>query len=133
MKEHVLLKKYILSILAERDRQYGQRFDAQEKAVGAALAAAKEAVNKAESASEKRFDAVNEFRSTLRDQQATLMSRSEADAHFKAIDEKITQLQKLESSARGNDRGADRVRGFMVGAAGIAIAIAAIIAAFFRH
>ncbi len=66
----------------ERDRQYSQRFDAQEKAVAAALAAAKEAVTKAEAAAEKRFDSVNEFRNTLKDQTATFLTRGEAIGFF---------------------------------------------------
>lgn len=72
-------------IVNERDRQYGQRFDAQEKAVAAALAAAKEAVVKAEAASEKRFDSVNEFRNTLKDQTATFITRGEAIGFFFGI------------------------------------------------
>lgn len=66
--------------IAVQEKANDQRFEAQEKAVGAALAAAKEAVAKAETAAEKRFDAVNEFRSTLKDQQATLMPRTEVVA-----------------------------------------------------
>ncbi len=69
-------------IVNERDRQYGQRFDAQEKAVAAALAAAKEAVVKAETAAEKRFDSVNEFRNTLKDQAGTFITRGEALGFF---------------------------------------------------
>jgi len=69
-----------------------QRFEGQEKAVAAALAAAKEAVGKAESAAEKRFDSVNEFRSTLKDQQATLMPRTEVDVRFKGLESKLADL-----------------------------------------
>ncbi len=72
-------------IVNERDRQYGQRFDAQEKAVAAALAAAKEAVVKAETAAEKRFDSVNEFRNTLKDQAGTFITRGEAVGFFFGI------------------------------------------------
>lgn len=79
----------LLSIINERSLANNQRFDAQEKAVAAALAAAKEAVAKAEAAAEKRFDAVNEFRATLKDQQATLIPRVEVDVRIKAIEAKI--------------------------------------------
>lgn len=79
----------LLAILNERSTANGQRFDAQEKAVAAALAAAKEAVAKAEAAAEKRFEGLNEFRGTLKDQQATLMPRAEVLALLKSMDEKI--------------------------------------------
>src|ERR1700690_3249408 len=72
-----------------QEKANNQRFDAQEKAVAAALAAAKEAVAKAEAAAEKRFDAVNEFRATLKDQQGTLMPRAETLALLRSMDEKV--------------------------------------------
>src|ERR1700733_6583865 len=52
-------------------------FEAADKAVQAALAASKEASNKAEEAADKRFDAINEFRSQLSDQTANLIGRPE--------------------------------------------------------
>lgn len=61
---------------------YDQRFIDQDRAVQAALNAAEKAVTKAENASEKRFDAVNEFRAQLADQAATFMPRSEAELQF---------------------------------------------------
>lgn len=67
-----------------------QRFDAQERALNAALAsserasqaalaAADKASIKAETASEKRFEGINEFRNTLRDQQNTYITRTEVE------------------------------------------------------
>lgn len=78
-------------LLDERDRRYTERFDAQEKATDAALAAQKEAiaaalnaaqtaVTKAEVASEKRFDSVNEFRAQQGDLIRTFVQRREAFA-----------------------------------------------------
>jgi hypothetical protein len=70
------------------------------------LAAAKEAVAKAEGAAEKRFDSVNEFRATLKDQQTTLMPRSEADVRMKAIEAKVGDLEarivQIVSRAEGS-------------------------------
>lgn len=73
---------HLKELLAAADRRYEQRFDAQEKAVQAALNAAKDAVNKAEQASEKRLDSVNEFRAQLRDQAGTFVTRSELWGYF---------------------------------------------------
>lgn len=86
-------------ILDERDNQYAQRFTAQQEALAAALQAQKEAVAnalsaqqdavvKAEDAANKRFDSVNEFRDQLRDQALLFMSKAEADARFKSLEEK---------------------------------------------
>src|ERR1035437_207791 len=71
------------------DKKYQIQFNDSKEAVLAALASTKEAINKAEQANEKRFDAVNEFRSTLSDQQAKLMTRTEYESAHKALAEKI--------------------------------------------
>jgi hypothetical protein len=75
--------------LAEMDLRYQQRFDAQEKAMAAALMAADRAVLKAETASEKRFESVNEFRAVLTAQSATLATKSEVEAAIKGLIDKI--------------------------------------------
>lgn len=79
---------------AERDRRYEDRSRAQDEKTALALSAAEKAISKAEAATEKRFDAVNEFRGTLSDQAATLLPRAEANARFGNYDEKIAGLQK---------------------------------------
>jgi len=62
-----------------------ERALAQQTAMAAALSAAKEAVDKAEKADEKRFDAVNAFRGQLSDQAATFVTRTEVRAWAIAI------------------------------------------------
>ncbi len=87
---------------------YQQRFDAQQKAIADALVAAEKAVTtallsadravvKAETAAEKRFESVNEFRSTLADQAATLIPRAEAEARFSLLGEKLAPLASFVS------------------------------------
>ncbi len=71
------LHNHISDLMRAADKRYEQRFDAQEKAVKDALASADRAVNKAETASEKRLDSVNEFRKTLSDQTGTFLTRAE--------------------------------------------------------
>jgi hypothetical protein len=78
----------------ERDRRYEERFVAQDQKTTTALTASKEAIVKAENATEKRFDTVNEFRGTLSDQASRLLPRSEADARFQNYDEKFSNLSK---------------------------------------
>ena len=54
-------------LMDERDKRYNAVAGAQEKAVSAALAAAKEAVIKAEAAADRRFENTNEWRQTVND------------------------------------------------------------------
>ena len=91
--------------LAAADKRYEQRFIAQEgavssalmsqeKAVGAALVAADRAVSKVETANEKRFEAVNEFRAQLADQAAGFIPRNEATIRFDSVIDRISGMQR---------------------------------------
>ena len=140
----------ILQILNERDRQYAQRFDAQEKGTAlaltaqekgtalaltaikefttAAFVAAKEAVDKAQLASEKRFDSVNEFRNTLKDQQARFIDKSEVEIRVKALNDKIDLLASRADSltarvdqSSGNYQGIVWIIGVLLLGAGVLI------------
>jgi hypothetical protein len=109
-----------LSDLAyERDRRYEQRFTDSAKAVDAALAAAKEAVIKAETATEKRFESVNEFRQTLSDQTRHFITREVFDTKLDLV---LTNIQGLKEG-RANDSGARLVRadllGYLIGGGGL--------------
>lgn len=115
-------RDHLLAIMAERDRQYGQRFEAQEKAVQAALAAAALATSKADAASEKRFESVNEFRNTLKDQQTGLATRSEMEARFKFIEDKLNGFEARQSKLQGSTEGQNWLWGLIVGAAGLMLA-----------
>jgi hypothetical protein len=97
------------------------RFDAQEKAVNAALAASDRAVNKAEMASEKRFDAVNEFRAALNDSSRLLMPRSEAEQSYKVLANKVETLETRVNTRE--DRGTGENQGWVK--IGLAISILA--------
>lgn len=109
---------------------FEKRFEASDKAVAAALSAAKEAVAKAENASEKRFDSVNEFRATLSDQQRNLMPRAEVEIQIKALtgrsDSNENRIIALENKGSGIYQGI----GYVVGVIGIVSAIVAVIFRF---
>lgn len=88
LKEH-------LEARLKADRELAdERHSSSQTAMSAALAAAKEAVLKSESASEKRFESVNEFRGALDANQRTLFPRAEADLALKNINDKIDQINK---------------------------------------
>lgn len=119
----VSLKEFLGRIMDERDNQYNRRFSDAEKAVNAALTAAKEAVIKAELAAEKRFESVNEFRNTLSDQQRTLMPRTEAELLIRTLSDKIDANTSNLTTVAGQKSGAQNLFGYIVGAAGIALAL----------
>jgi hypothetical protein len=73
----------------------------REKAFHAAMAAADRAVNKAEAATERRFESVNEFRSALSDQAATFMPRAEAHGRMDALSGRIADLKGRLDVAEG--------------------------------
>jgi len=91
-------------LLEERDRRYCERFKAQDDKTILALTSAKEAVGKAEAATERRFESVNEFRATLSDQARDLMPRKEADQRFQALADRIEVLKKAADEQRDQMR-----------------------------
>lgn len=124
----------LYTLINERDRQYQQRFESQEKAVNAALIAAKEAVNaalsaaqtavnKAEIANEKRLDNQNEFRGQLKDQASTLLPRTEADARFKALEVDIHRINNAIIAGTGKFEGIQWMWGILGALFGGIIAI----------
>ncbi len=88
------LHAYFVLWLESMERFYDERFRAMDEKTTLALANSKEAINKAEVATEKRFDSVNEFRQTLSDQTATFMPRAEATVTFANMGEKFDALAK---------------------------------------
>ncbi len=118
---------------------------AQNDAVVLAMEAASKAVIKAEAASEKRFDAVNEFRATLADQQRTLMPRSEAEVRLNSMAEKMDSLAKsltirLDAivadviEIRATRKGFGEGWGVVVGALSLIVAAIAVAISFaFKH
>lgn len=134
------LHAHVAGMRAEADRRYEQRFQDQEKAVAAALAAADRAVAKAELAANSRFDSVNEFRAQLTDQTATFLSRAEADTRTSALaDRTDVALNNLSAllgaladrvgAIEGRSRGLNDGWGYVAGALGLIGMIISIIIA----
>lgn len=76
-----------------------------DKAIAAAMASSKEAILKAETASEKRFESVNEFRAQLADQAAGFMSRAEANALLAGMGDRVTRAEERLNVGSGQDQG----------------------------
>jgi len=116
------------------------RFDAQEKAVNAALSAAQQAVNaalaaaqkaveKAEAATEKRFENSNEWRNTVETLQRTYMPRSECEQRFGTVDEKLNN--NAARIAARDEQGKGLHQGWVLLAA-IVMMVGTLVAIFYK-
>lgn len=99
-----------------------QRLDSMDKALTAALQATKEAIQKAETATEKRFESVNEFRSQLGDQARTFMPRLEAEQRLDQLVQEQLRIKAKMERQEGKEGGISGL------AAGIATGISVLVA-----
>lgn len=115
--------------IAEMDRRYEQRFAAQE-----------EAIHKSETATERRFESVNEFRAQLADQASRFMPRSESLQRHEQNAEKVQALEARHAAdvsvinsrldmAAGKSSGLDKGWALLTGVVVVVGAIVATIVA----
>jgi hypothetical protein len=126
----ISLRQYVDARFEAQEKAVAAALASQEKAVAAALAAAKEAVNKAEMASERRFESVNEFRNTLSDQARTLMPRAESEQGLKSLSDKLDVLAARVNARDDRGRGMGDVWGIVIAATAL---VAALVAIFRGH
>jgi hypothetical protein len=107
--------------------------DAHARNAVLALAAADKAVSKAELATEKRFESVNEFRATLSDQTRTFVSRIEFDAVREATATRIVDLSSRLDKTDGKSVGLNTGWVYLLGVVAVAGTLASIaLAVLFR-
>jgi hypothetical protein len=109
--------------LAAITENYQQLIESQKIAIDAALTAADKAVTKAEIATEKRFESVNEFRGQLADQTKSFITREEFATVRESLTEKIDLLKDTSSATSGRSAGLDKAWGYLIGATGVLIAL----------
>lgn len=105
----------------------------QAEKVALALNAADKAVSKAEQATEKRFESVNEFRASLADQSATLITRAEFISKVEAVAEKLSDLTDRLNRAEGKGAGIGALWGWIIGAIGLLSTVVVIANALFSR
>lgn len=115
--------------------------DSQAEKVGLALASVDKAVAKAEAATERRFESVNEFRGTLTDQAREfvrtdymLQAFEGRDQLIQALAERVRELELARSTTAGSDTGVAardsnqrQQIGMYVGLAGVVLTVIALI------
>lgn len=120
--------------LEERRMSVEAAFTAQKSAVDAAFAAQKDAIDtafeaqnraiiKAENATEKRFESVNEFRATLDNQQRTLINRSEVTVLVDGLKDRIDNLTKNVDEMKARRREFESEREGIKGGWGYAVGV----------
>lgn len=104
--------------------------DSQAEKVALALNASDKAVTKAEVATEKRFESVNEFRGQLDDQAKQLVTRVEFNALRDSIVDKVDEIRRHADRDQGRGAGLQQGWGYLVALISVAIAIVSVILAF---
>jgi len=110
------LRADLLARLEAIDARHHARADAAELAIA-----------KAETAAEKRFEGVNEFRASLADQQRTLMPRVEAEIRLNALDRHLDEIDNRLGAIESKSKGFAGGWGVAVGVVGLIGAVVAII------
>lgn len=117
--------------------------ESQADKVALALAASDKAVTKAEAATDKRFDGVNEFRSQLSDQASRFVTRDTFDARVTSIDHakdaahagltaRLDAVEKMQERQAGRAGGLYAGWGYLVTAAGLALTVMTLVIIFTR-
>jgi lysozyme family protein len=107
-----------------------EQMAAQSQANKIALEAAEKAVLKAEAASDRRFEGVNEFRQTLSDQAATFITRNEVVALLGAVNAALSRLDNGASAVAGR---AGLSTPLIAALVGVAAAVAGVVLGRFFH
>jgi hypothetical protein len=135
LKEHV--ERMLALAKSDTEKLVALAKDHQESIALARIAAlnqrfvdAERAIAKAEAASEKRFEGVNEFRQQLGDQARTFMPRIEAEKSFSNIEQQIANLLKQNAQNLGKQSGSQQLWAYIVGVAGVLIALVSLFIRF---
>ena len=97
-KPSISLEYHFNKILQAHDDKNKLAFDALQRAV-----------DKAEIATEKRFESVNEFRTQLGDQARSFMPRTEYEVTHKNLDTKIDVISKLVDRIENRKEGGNNM------------------------
>lgn len=126
----VSLREYLCALLDEAEKRENERFRHMKETVEAAFASAQTAITKADIATEKRFEGVNEFRAALSDQAAQFITRDsmnsladKLNAQIERNREDIDGLSKRLDLREGQSAGSRLTGGYVVTVATLGIGV----------
>lgn len=120
-------------IVAEMQRRYELEIAANRDALAAALHATEVAISKSENAVEKRFDAVNEFREQLRDQNSTMMPRTEAETFNHQTTDRINGILNRLNTDEGRRTGVSTSYTALITGIPVLVGIATVVTLIFTR
>jgi hypothetical protein len=123
----VSLRDYFDHSIETLERHINQQFDGMRRELASvaqagvtANAAAKEAVLKAEIATERRLEGLNELRRVIEGNQATLLPRAEAKQRLDGIEGRLDKLEDDATGIASRNRGLADGWSYLVAAVGFA-------------
>jgi hypothetical protein len=130
----VSLRDHLTTLIQAAEQRSDQRFDAMKEMVDTAFQTAQTAINKAEEATEKRFEGVNEFRAALSDQALQFVQKQtltaltqKLEAQIERNREDLDQLSKRIDLSEGQAAGSRLTWGNMAALVATAAAFIGII------
>jgi len=112
----VSLRDHFEAMLTSMEKKTDLRFEQLDKAI-----------TKAETAMDKRFDSVNEFRAQLSDQQRTFIPRMEWESGHKNVCDKVDELKVRFDKIEAMKQGGNVVWAYILAGISIIIAIVSFI------
>lgn len=123
------LRASFVQRLEEVDRRVAQRMDmersrlevqveASREALTVALRAVSDATTKADLATEKRFESVNEFRDQLKDQAGTFIPRIETEQRLTQLSTRLDELRSNDTQRSARSAGSTALFGWVIGGIG---------------
>jgi len=111
----------------EREKRYDERFRAIEQSTEQAFGNSQRAIDKADAATEKRFEGVNEFRAALADQSKHFVTRDDLQGLAEKMEIQIAGLRKDVDFRIGQEAGSRLTYGSMAALIGVAAAVVGIV------
>ena len=119
-EDRISIKSYVDALLEAHDRGVNVRFEsfrsalhAIERRAEATLRAAEESAHRTETAIDRRFESVNEFRRALSDQTSNFVTRNEYVVEHKNLMARIELLEKDARISTGERQGYTTVVGII--------------------